>query len=91
MYHLIKFPKWDYSTEKWSRFILVLLKGPPLLTGRYDHSCGTFKFNEKTMVIVSGGTVNHRPSTSTEIWDPTSEAGWEKGKKMRNFKTNVIC
>ena len=62
-----------------------MIKGPPLLTGRYEHSCGTFKFNEKTMVIVSGGTINHRPSTSTEIWDPTSEAGWKKGKIFKKF------
>ena len=57
-----------------------IIKGPPLLIGRHDHSCGTFKLNDKTMVIVSGGTGNSRPINSTELWDPTSQDGWAKGK-----------
>ena len=77
-----------YLVDMFKNFSII--KGPPLLIGRHDHSCGTFKLNDKTMVIVSGGTDGNSkpiPINSTELWDPTSQDGWAKGKviaKLRN-------
>lgn len=46
------------------------------------HSCGTFQYNGKTMVIASGGTGSEGYLSSTEIWDPMSEDGWILGNKL---------
>ena len=57
--------------------------GPPLLHGRYYHSCGTFQNNGTTFVIAAGGNNEADSSTTqvlTEIWDPSSDDGWIKGR-----------
>ena len=60
----------------------TFIEGPLLKIGRHDLSCGTFKFNNKTIVIVSGGIDNNMqiPIDSTELWDPTTQDGWVEGK-----------
>ena len=60
----------------------TFIEGPLLKIGRHDLTCGTFKFNNKTIVIVSGGIDNNRqiPINSTELWDPTTQDGWVEGK-----------
>ena len=55
-----------------------ITEGPSLNHGRYVHSCGTFNYNDKTMVIVAGGSDGSKYIT-TELWDPSSNSGWVKG------------
>ena len=72
----------------------TFIEGPLLDIGRHDLSCGTFKFDNKTMVIVSGGVDNYGrqvPINLTELWDPTSQDGWVKGKvNGASIKENML-
>ena len=56
-------------------------KGPSLNRGRYDFSCGSFQFNDKTIVIAAGGYDNIN-SVSTELWDLDPKHGWIKGPSL---------
>ena len=53
--------------------------GPKIINERYMHTCGTFKNNGKTNVIVAGGYNGTNMVNMTEIWDPTTEFGWIEG------------
>ena len=53
--------------------------GPKIINERYMHTCGTFKNNGKTNVIVAGGYNGTNMVNMTEIWDPTTEFGWIGG------------
>ena len=44
------------------------------------HSCTKFKFEDKDIVIVVGGISRKGEVASTQIWDPTSDKGWEEGE-----------
>ena len=58
-------------------------EGPPLNFGRETHSCGKFKKNGKTLLIVAGGYYwNDMYFRDTvEILDPLTNQGWTLGMK----------
>ena len=79
----------DYS---YSQTVLVdvgrnfsMSPGPPLLHDRWNHACGTFNYNGKTIVIVAGGYDLSGTNLSTELWDPISGYGWVEGKLQEIF------
>ena len=56
--------------------------GPKMIESRFSHSCGSIYHNGKTYMIVSGGFSIDTDDelATTELWDPTSDEGWIKGK-----------
>ena len=44
------------------------------------HSCAKFNSDGKDLVIVVGGITRKGEVALTQIWDPTSNKGWEKGE-----------
>ena len=58
--------------------------GPNTTLESVWHSCAKFSHQGKDLVIVIGGISRHGEVASTQIWDPTSDQGWEKGPDLPN-------
>ena len=56
--------------------------GPQMIDDRYVNSCGSIYHNGKMYMVVAGGTSKRtgRELDTVELWDPTSDEGWIKGK-----------
>ena len=54
----------------------AFVQGPSMMTGRYDHSCGTMSIGSTSIIIAAGG---HWLLSSVEILDPQSNQ-WVEGK-----------
>ena len=72
----------DYLTEAKTLIVDVsadfsITFGPNMKVSRTLHSCGTFNYNNNSVMIVTGG-ISSEPY-STEIWNPYSNEGWTKG------------
>ena len=64
-----------YNTQPW-RWI----RGPNLLERRYFHSCSLLQMNEKSFVIVVGGSVSLKHgSMKSVLWMDTKSTGWSRG------------